>query len=353
MWDEYHRCVERWRKAGDAARLALPAFYRQGWECHEKAPDRSFDLFTRGRDEAARLGEPWWVLFFESWRLSALTAYSMDFARALPLAMELLPRVCTVAARSHGCRNVIFMNALYAYISADAVGYQQEIEAGLAQFDADFTLPSDRYVLNNRRVRYLSHVERWKEAYEAAMAALALAEGDPDARVWHGARILYEVCRICDALGMEDRLADSSAAMAELSARHAQLLRTRADASLWQAVVERRAGREREASRLFFTGMRLLDGLERRDAICADAVARYHEACGDSRSAFHVRDREIADVTKNGQLLRAAQLHLERCRLLSTLGEVSEADFAAVREAASKLRKPEWILRKLPVFGGG
>jgi hypothetical protein len=135
--------------------------------------------------------------------------------------------------------------------------------------------------------------------------------------------------------------------MAELSVQRPQLRRTQADAHCWRAVVERRAGNEQKAARHFHAGMRILQGLERREAICADPLACYHEAGGDLRSAILVRERENADITRNGQFLRAAQMQVERCRLLLALGELTEADLAAARESAAKLRKPEWVLGKL------
>ena len=187
MWIEYQRFIDQWRRAEDSERLELDTLFNQGFQCQEKDPDRSFALFTRGRDEATRLGETWWVLFFESWRLSALNAYSMDFARALPLAMQLLVRINSPMAQAHEWRTLIMINALYTYISSDAIGYQQEIESGLTQLEAELTDVGTLYVLNNRRIRFLMHVERWEDAYELAMRALALVEEDPSVKVWHGA----------------------------------------------------------------------------------------------------------------------------------------------------------------------
>lgn len=282
--------------------------------------------------------------------LSSLTAYAMDFARALPLAMQMLVRINTPAARAHEWRNLVMINALYTHISSDAIGFRDEIERGLACLEEKSFKPGDRYVLNNRRIRFLMHIERWEDAYETAMRALTLVEADPEVRVWHGAWILYEACRICDALGKAGQLADHSEHMAELSAQHPQLRRTQADAHFWNAVVARRGGEVQKATRSFHQGMHILTGLERREAICADAVARYHEACGELRSAIQVREREIADVARNGQYFRAAQMQVERCRLLTELNELSQADLAAARESTAKLRKPEWILAKLERF---
>ena len=82
-------------------------------------------------------------------------------------------------------------------------------------------------------------------------------EDDPSNRIWHGAWIRYETCRICDALGDDSLLAEHVEHLAELSERHPQLRRTQADANFWRAVVERRAGNNQKATRFFHAGMRI------------------------------------------------------------------------------------------------
>ena len=49
-----------------------------------------YEMLTRGRNEAQRLNEPMFVLYFDDERLSTLTSDLHDFARAMPLAMELM-----------------------------------------------------------------------------------------------------------------------------------------------------------------------------------------------------------------------------------------------------------------------
>jgi hypothetical protein len=93
--------------------------------------------------------------------------------------------------------------------------------------------------------------------------------------------------------------------------------------------------------------MGLLDGLERRDSICPDGFAAYHELGGDLKAALGVRDRELAEITKKGMSHRGCQVRIERCRLLAKAGELTPADLDAVRLSAGQLRTPEWYLEKL------
>ncbi len=352
-WDEHNRSVSAWQAAGDAARLALPDLYEAGFGCHETDPDRSLALFTRGRDEAARLGESWWVLFFESWRLTALTAYAMDFARALPVAAELMPRFEAPAARRHPWRVGVLINVVYTHAQVDPAGFRADIKRGFAGLDADIPAGpvSHRFVLNLRRTFFLRQLDLWAEADDLALRTLALADGaDASNRLWFGAWILLELCGIADTRGERDRVLGHAAHMAEVSARHPQLGRTRAAAAFWQAVGEQLRGDERAARRAYLTGVGDAGRLDRKDTIFADPLARYHELAGDLAAALEVRDRELTDAERTGRHHRACQVHAERLRLLARSGGVSPDAVAAARRAAEKLHDPDRFLAAYASF---
>lgn len=351
IWDELNRRVGLWQEAGDAERLALVDLYHKALRYRETEPEYQLALLTRCRDEAQRLGEPWWVLFFESWRLGTVTADLHDFARALPLAMELMVRFNRPEGLAHPRRIEILTNILYTYLEVDPVGYRDELEKGFAHLDGQIGRGpvADRFVLDYRRTEYLGAVERWDEAFELAHRSLALADrsGEPNAQTWHGAWALFLLCRICAALGHMDQVADHAEDMAERSEKSVELMRTRAGAWAWRAVAQRAAGEERAASRSFHRGMHCLKNLDARDEICADPIARYYELCGDFKAAVSVRDRELAVITKKGMLHRCCQVQIERCRLLSRAGEVTPSDLSKARLAAAQQRVPDWYLDKL------
>ncbi len=220
--------------------------YQESWACHETDPERSVALLTRGRDEARRLNEPWWDLFFESWRLTSLTSHIMDFTRSLPLAMELMVRFSTPEGRAHTEWLNALTNVLYTYTNVDPFGYRDEIERGFAYLDGEVPRGpvSGRFVLHHRWIAYLSETERWAEAYNLAMRSVSLSDQSRDARLrsWHGSWALYLLCRICDALGRTEELGDHADHLAELSEGHGQLRRARADAWIWRAVTRRPRG---------------------------------------------------------------------------------------------------------------
>lgn len=354
-WNEYRRRISVWTQIGDNERIAMAQLVDAGFDCQEHDPERSLKIFTQGRDEARRLDEPWWVLFYESWRLTALTSYIMDFTRALPLAAELMARIQSPEGLAYSDRITVLNEILNTYVNIDAFGYSNEIERALAYLDAESPngATGDRFVLYFRWRTYLCSIERWDEAYDLAMRSLALADQPPNRPIWHGSWTLYQLCRICDALGRRDELGDHADHMASLADRHPQLHRIRADARLWRAVADRLVGDERAASAAFHRGMAMLDGIDRRDSVCADPIARYYELAGDPRAAVGVRDRELAEVERKGQVHRVCEVHVERCRLLALLGELTPNDLDSARRSVANLRQPGRFLDRLNRLGAG
>ena len=354
-WEEFHQRIGTWQRTGDTERLRLVEFYEESFRYRETVPERKLELLTRARDEAKRLGEPWWVLFFEYNRLSTLTADLHDFARALPVAVELLVRFSGPEGRTHAHRSDVHTLGLYAFLQVDPIGYRRELEDGFAYLNAQIPQGpgTARYVLDYRRAEYLGESERWEEALELSYRSLAVTEQhrDPMAKAWEGAWILFRLCGVCDALGRFDRLALHAEDMRERSQPRSDLLRTRASASIWLAVASRVSGDERAASRAYRQGTRELEGLDSRDEICADALARYHELGGDLEAALGVRDRELAVVARKGMLHRACRVEIERCRLLSRASALTPADVGKAKEATAKMRVPDWYLERLARIG--
>jgi hypothetical protein len=273
----------------------------------------------------------------------------------MPLAVELLVRINSPEGRGHSHRLAVLTQGLYAFLQVDPVGYQRELEEGFAYLDAEVPQGpgTARYVLDYRRAEYLSETERWEEAMELSCRSLARTEQSQDkmTKAWEGAWILFRLCGICDALGRFDRLAVYAEDMRERSEGRSDCLRTRASALIWLAVAGRAAGDERTAVRSFQQGTRCLEGLDSRDELCADAVARYHELGGHLEATLGVRDRELAVVIRKGMLHRACRVEIERCRVMSCAGTLTPADICKAKDAAARMRVPDWYLDKLARIG--
>jgi hypothetical protein len=357
VWDEFNRRVGLWQEARDAERLRMIAQYHEAFRYRETQPEHQFALLTRCRNEAQRLDEPWWDLFFEYWRLATLTADLHDFARAQPLAIELMVRFSSLEGRDHPQRIAIYTNVLYTYLQVDPLGYRDELERGFAYIDEQI-LPNpaeERFVLLYRWTEYLRETERWDEALGLAQRFSAMVDGNrgPADTIWWRCWVLFLLCDICNGLGLVDELAGHAEEMAELSEKRANLMRTRAKGWIWRAVAQRFMGDEQAARRSYLRGVGYLKTLDSRDEICADPMARYHELGGDWKSAVGARDGELAAIEKKGMLHRSCRVQIERCRLLSKAGELTPSDLDKARAAAAQMRVPEWYLEKLACIDPG
>lgn len=327
---------------------SLDALYHDAMRYRETDPEHQLALLTQGRDEALRLNEPGVALFFESWRLTTLTSDLCDFARAHPLAIELMVRVSKPEFQGHSDEASIWNNVLCTYVEVDPIGHRDDLERGFSHLDQKIAKGpvQERFVLNYRWVQYLCYTQRWKEAYDRAQHFQALV-GRGRCSPWWQCWALFLLCKICNALEQVDFLADYAKEMVEKSQQGSQLVRTRAAGMIWLAVANRIRGKEREASRDFHEGMRYISNVSSRDEICADAISKYYELANDWKAAIAVRDRELSAISKKGMSHRCCVVEIELCRLRLREGNISDADFRKARIAAEKMRVPSWYLNQI------
>src|SRR5262249_58918739 len=50
-------------------------------------PDRTLTMLAEARTLAEQMGESWWVLFIDHWRLQALLNFKLDFRNVLDIAV--------------------------------------------------------------------------------------------------------------------------------------------------------------------------------------------------------------------------------------------------------------------------
>jgi len=71
IWQWYRDCKSEFQRRGDRERLQMLEYHSQGFALQETDPQRALALFTEGRHRAALLGESWWVVFYDVWRVIA------------------------------------------------------------------------------------------------------------------------------------------------------------------------------------------------------------------------------------------------------------------------------------------
>jgi hypothetical protein len=352
IWDQFFEIREEFFRNGDEDRLRLTFLHSEGFACQETDPDRTLAIFTEGRQLARRLNEPWFVLFYDVWRVIAQLSYKHDFRNVLDLAIQCALEMRKPANAQHAWRFAAFNNLVNAYAGIDPEGYDEPIRQALAYLQAEIPPGpnDDRYVMLTHKRRFLADADRPDEAYRVAQEQLALADTDPNRHNadWYTIAVHNHLCGLCAQKGDWEGVASHAAAVEELARRVDQSQINLAEALAWQALLARRAGEELPAGKLFRRAVSRMARLRRpptREYF--DALCLYHEAGGDPARALRVRDRELATVLDKGQLAYECRVRIQRCRLLRETGELRESDLAAAREAARKLKSPDKQLREI------
>jgi hypothetical protein len=344
VWDWFHEFESDARARGDGDRLRLLQYYHQGYHLREKDPDRAFQLYGEGRQLAQRLGEPWMVLFYDEWRVTALLHFKRDYRNVLDLAVAAALEARKPQYDHYPGRLGIFDNLIAAYLGIDPAGHADALRQAMEYLERE-TPPgpnSARYLLLARRRIFAQELDRVEEALGHALRELELADGDSDrTRSEHFQVFVYcALCAIAHARREWDHLrewSETGDAVARRVGHQVEL----SELLAWRAVAAAHAGEKERAVRLArsaaarMKAQRMPPTRGFYDGLCA-----YHELDGDPASMLAVRDRELREVSGWGRFLSEARCRLHRLRLLAHLGAPLDAEAAAAREAAARLRDP-------------
>jgi hypothetical protein len=349
IWEWVHAFEVEARACGDRERLRLPRLHLEAYSHREADPGRMVALLEEGRRLAQRLGEPWWVLFFEHWQVEALVYYTEDYREVVDRAVRLTLELRKPAHEGHPLRFGVHCNLVAAYLCVDPRGHADSIRAALDYLQTQVP-PSggDRYLLQARRHWFAYELGRLDEAHALALEELALADADPDLDTarHHEVDTYKALCRI--AFRQESAALEGYAAAGEERARAIGYRHELALFLLWQAFTARLAGREQEARRLARRGAALMARVgQPPDDSYFDALCAYHEQGGQLDSAWELRERELAECVAKGKRAGECLCRLKRCRLLARLGRPLDDEARGVRAAAARLRAPGWYLGEL------
>jgi hypothetical protein len=330
---------------GDEERARLRQIHRDAFDFREIDPDRSLLLFAEGRRLALMLGEPWWVLLFDHWRVHGLLHHKQDYRNVLDLAVRNVLEVRKPKYAGFPQKLWIDNDLVNIYLNLDPRGYADEIEQTLAQAEAELTPERDnaRYLLLYSRLCAASCQDRLDDAHAIALRIHAQAQADPNR--WPAEHFLIHLCEtLCYLSNRRKTWADIAgwAEAGEELARRRGYQQPMSALLMWQATVAQRAGEKAKAKRLYRSASSRLGRLkapltsESYDAICS-----YHELAGNLEKALGLRDQQLQEDAQRGSVFGEFQARLMRLRLLATMGRVSEHDLAEARQATRKFRQPE------------
>jgi hypothetical protein len=350
VWDWINEFDNAARANGDRERLRLRQLFDNASRFDKSDPDVMLGLLAEGKALAQQLDEPWWVLFFDHWRLQALLHFKFDYRDVMDVAVQ-----ATLEARKPQYaelpqRVCLHEDLIYAYVGTDPEGHAERIGQALDYMQQHVGPDLDcRFCVQGCCTQFALQRGRLDEAQSAALTMLAMT--DAERNRWtadHYAIDAYaDLCAIAFGRGDWDALREWAVA-GEDAARRRDKQMELARFLAWRALLERRAGDEELARRLFRAAtsrvarLRAMPGEPYYDAVCA-----YHEACGEPGAALTARDHELKAIAGKGRLTHETRCRLKRCRLLAQMGLPLEEDLRAAREVAGKLRHPEKYLVEL------
>jgi hypothetical protein len=351
VWDWFEEFARDARERNDRDRLRLLQFYHQGYQLRERDPDQAYQLFSEGRHLAQQLGEPWLVLFYDEWRVTALLHFKRDYRNVLELAVASALEARKPAYAQYPGRFGVFDNLIAAYLGIDPAGYAEPITQAMDYLENEIPQEPDshRYLLYARRRIFALELDRFDEALEYAMRELALADNDRDrSRAEHFQVFVYcALCEVAYAKGEWENLAGWSETGDAVTRRVGHQVEL-AELLAWRALAARKAGDADRAMRLCRSaGSRMKAQRMPPTRGFYDGLCAYHELGGDLEATLAVRDRELRDVAGWGRHLSEARCRLNRLRLLARMGKPLAEEAAAAREAASRLRQPESFLAEI------
>jgi len=351
IWEWIRDFRHQAEKIGDRDRLRLTEFHPRAYYTFGEAdPDQALALYEQGRNLALRLNEPGWVLFFDDWRVSTLLWFKRDYRNVLDLAVRNALEARRPEHEHVPLRFIVRRNLICAYQLIDPLGYADRIKAALDELEADFEMVGEeKYLVQDCRMWLDFELGDLDSAQERALRVLTWAE--KDAEDFDAAHYAIYACTLLCQVAWQRR----DDASIRLWAEAGQELITgtdhkmeRCEFSLWQALVARREGREKEARSLCRVAQTQAGRLGMPpsrgyfDPLCA-----YHLAGDQPERALETRRRERALIAGRGQLADECRNQVEICRLLAQMNLPLQAELQRAYECAARLRAPARYLTDL------
>lgn len=333
-------------EARDRERYHLVVFTGEALPLIGDDPDRALALLEEGRALAERLGEHWFVRFFEHWMIQALLFHKRNPQAALPLAEAAVEATQTGDYADFPQRICLREDLIFSYLSRDPHGYGPQIEAALDYMQTEIAPDCPcLHCLQEIRTAYPLALGRLGDAEQAALSAVKLAWPASD---YHHVLIAFaSLCQI--AWQREDwpKLAHWSGSGKTFEGQGVGVAYVHA-LLLWQAVASRRRGADQEAAAQYRHIRGVMRGLASvPTAGYFDALFAYHEQDADLRPALAACRLELHGLRGSGEVARECEVLLRLRRLLARRGMPTEAEDAALQTLAASLADPQAILSQL------
>ena len=131
IWEWIHEFEMLARANGDSERVRLAVLHGEAYGYRQNDPDRMLAMLEEGRRLAVRLREPWWVLFYDHWKLETLIYYKDDYREVIDLAVRLTLELRKPQYDQFPLRFGVWCNLIASYLCVDPRGYAAAIREAI------------------------------------------------------------------------------------------------------------------------------------------------------------------------------------------------------------------------------
>ena len=342
---------ERAHREGDEPRMRLLDFYTRAIDIGYERPDERLAHYEAGRIAARQLGEPWWEMFFEHWKIETLLFAKQDARGALDLAARAVAEVAKPRYAGLPERASLNLNLVSAYIHLDPIGHDAKIRAAFGYIEG-------HCIMFREFVPY--HAQQWAAfleavsdagAVEAAWQHLRLAEESDSDHYRMGAFLLLCKVLVQDEPALARVLLGELARAAEDYARSEGRERAIASALMWRALAARYQNDEDAAQSLYGRAWNLQNRMTTPRNAVNFAALTFHRERQEWDDALRVCQAELRVLRAHKLTFLEAKRRLQKCELLQQSGRDWQKEARRLRAAAARLPSQKHWETKLDELG--
>jgi hypothetical protein len=347
VWQWVYAFEMRALEAGDFRRARLCQMHNEAYAHRQSQPRRMLEILEEGRREAIALQEPWWVLFFEHWKLETQIYYLEDYREVIEMGIRQTLELNKPNLEQHPLRFGVYCNLVAAYLCVDPRGYADAIEQALAYLQT--CVPEsggECYLLQARRHWFAYELGDYEAAFRLAQEELDMAFRDADIHTarHHAIDTYKALCWICAQRKEWENVRQYAELGIELVEKEDTYQYEFACFLAWWAVWLRREGavdRARRAMQQALTIMGRL-GIQPGEPFY-DARAEYHQLGQEWEQIRKIREQEFSSSVGKGQLAYECRILLKQLEVAVQCGDATQGIQKQLEEGMKTLRAPSWF----------
>ena len=349
MRDFHWQAVQR----GDAPRMQLAVLWEKSVALSYEAPDQKLAIYEQARALAQKLDEPYWVLFFDHWKIEVLLYEKHRPQEALKLAARAAFEVRKPLYDAFLYRPQITLSLTACYLKLDPIGYEKPLREA-------FDYARQQCAGHDELKPYFA--QQWSRFLEA------VADPDAVAANWEHLHLAFEsgtehyvlfaLVHLCSTLASYD-LEAARAHIGEFAATGLELCvledreREAAMFTMWAAVAARWDGDEARAQSLYARAWKLQKRLSSPHNAVQFAAQIFHHDAGEIERALKVVEDEIGVNARHELKYLEAKRRLKKLELLRELGHETEGEARRLQSVAAELKSREYWDERARLFLSG